>query len=226
MNLYQIKNVLFLFIAFSVAILLAVYACSGDTGYKPVDFSERRVVKRPVGQTSDSSQLKVAVAAVISPKETFVYYRQLLDYLAHHLGRNVQLIQRKTYSEINELFPKGQIDLAFICSGPYAVSKDPMTHDLLVSVLREVDVAVERVIITDVRTSTYYAELVLSDGEDTRTLDCRPSDAIAIALRTRSAILIPEDLLDRLDEQRKDSGVELSPGAGSTFADHGDSTVH
>ncbi|MBN1460703.1 MAG: bifunctional nuclease family protein, partial [Armatimonadetes bacterium] len=51
----------------------------------------------------------------------------------------------------------------------------PMTHDLLVSVLREVDVSVERVIITDVRTNTYYAELVLSDGEDTRTLDCRPS---------------------------------------------------
>lgn len=102
----------------------------------------------------------------------------------------------------------------------------PMTHDLLVSVLREVDVSVERVIITDVRTNTYYAELVLSDGEDTRTLDCRPSDAIAIALRTRSAILIPEELLDRLDEQRKDSGVELSPGTGATFADHGDSTVH
>lgn len=102
----------------------------------------------------------------------------------------------------------------------------PMTHDLLVSVLREVDVAVERVIITDVRTNTYYAELVLSDGEDRRTLDCRPSDAIAIALRTRSAILIPEELLDRLDEQRKDSGVELSPGTGATFADQGDSTVH
>jgi len=102
----------------------------------------------------------------------------------------------------------------------------PMTHDLLVSVLREVDVTVERVLITDVRTNTYYAELVLSDGEDTRTLDCRPSDAIAIALRTRSPILIPEELLDRLDEQRKDSGVELSPGAGATFADQGDSTIH
>ena len=124
MKFYQIKNALFLFIAFSIAILLAVYACSGDTGYKPVDFSERRVVKRPVGQTSDSSQLKVAVAAVISPKETFVYYRHLLDYIAKHLGRDIQLIQRKTYSEINELFPKGQIDLAFICSGPYAISRE------------------------------------------------------------------------------------------------------
>jgi phosphonate transport system substrate-binding protein len=104
-------------------ILLFIYAC-GETGYKNVDFSDRVAVKRPTEQTNDSSQLRVAVAAVISPKETFVYYRQLLDYIGRHLGRNTQLIQRKTYSEINELFPKGQIDLAFICSGPYAVSKE------------------------------------------------------------------------------------------------------
>jgi phosphonate transport system substrate-binding protein len=108
-----------------LAILLFIYACSGETtSYKSVDFSERVLVKRPAGQTYDLTQLRVAVAAVISPKETFVYYRQLLDYIGHKLGRKVQLIQRKTYSEINELFPKGQIDLAFICSGPYAVSKD------------------------------------------------------------------------------------------------------
>ena len=37
---------------------------------------------------------------------------------------SVQLIQRKTYDEINELFPKGQIDLAFICTGPYAAWKN------------------------------------------------------------------------------------------------------
>jgi phosphonate transport system substrate-binding protein len=121
---YQTKNTRFPFITLCFAIFLFIYACSGETGYKSVDFSDRVAVKRPAGQTPDSSQLRVAVAAVISPKETFVYYRQLLDYIGHHLGRNTQLIQRKTYSEINELFPKGQIDLAFICSGPYAVSKE------------------------------------------------------------------------------------------------------
>ena len=62
----------------------------------------------------------MAVAAMFSPKETFVCYRQLLDYIAGELGRDIQLIQRKTYGEINELLGKGDIDLAFICSGPYA----------------------------------------------------------------------------------------------------------
>ena len=123
MMVYKSKDNYYPFIRLFCAILLFIYAC-GDTGYKPVDFSDRVAVKRPTGRSRDASQLRVAVAAVISPKETFVYYRQLLDYIGHHLGRNTHLIQRKTYSEINELFPKGQIDLAFICSGPYAVSKE------------------------------------------------------------------------------------------------------
>ena len=51
---------------------------------------------------------KGAVAAMISPKETFGYYRQLLDYIGEKLGRDVQFIQRKTYGEI--------IDISYNCS--------------------------------------------------------------------------------------------------------------
>ena len=76
-------------------------------------------------------QLKVAVAAIISPKETFAYYRQLLDYIGQKLGHEIQFIQRKTYGEINELLAKGQIDLAFICSGPYVVGKEKHGFELL-----------------------------------------------------------------------------------------------
>ncbi|MGD8715047.1 MAG: phosphate/phosphite/phosphonate ABC transporter substrate-binding protein [Desulfobacterales bacterium] len=76
-------------------------------------------------------QLKVAVAAIISPKETFAYYRQLLDYIGQKLGREIQFIQRKTYGEINELLARGRIDLAFICSGPYVVGKEKHGFELL-----------------------------------------------------------------------------------------------
>jgi phosphonate transport system substrate-binding protein len=68
---------------------------------------------------------------MISPKETFGYYRQILDYIGRHLGRPVHLIQRKTYAEINELFGKNQIDLGFICSGPYATQKETYGFELL-----------------------------------------------------------------------------------------------
>ncbi len=100
----------------------------------------------------------------------------------------------------------------------------PMTHDLIVSILREVQVQVERVRISDMQGNTYYAMLELRDGDDTASIDCRPSDAIAVALRARASIYIDEDLLDRLDEQRKDSGIELSPG--TMVVEPGEPTVH
>ena len=77
-----------------------------DADVRIIDFSKTVAVEQPGKQQSENPYLKVAVAAMISPKDTFVYYRQLLDYIGRNLGRDVQFIQRKTYSEINELLGK------------------------------------------------------------------------------------------------------------------------
>jgi phosphonate transport system substrate-binding protein len=61
---------------------------------------------------------------MISPQETVVHYHQLLEYLAGNMDKSVQLVQRRTYGEMNKLIGAGKIDLAFICSGPYATGKD------------------------------------------------------------------------------------------------------
>ena len=68
--------------------------------------------------------LRVAVAAMISPKETAIYYQELIDYLAAKIYHDVELIQRKTYGEVNELLAKRRIDLAFICTGPFVTGAD------------------------------------------------------------------------------------------------------
>ncbi len=111
--------------------LLILPGCNRDTDVQVVDFNKTIPASRPDNRASDTQPLKVAVGAMISPKETFVYYRQLLDYIGAKLGRNVELVQRKTYSEINELVGKGQIDLAFICSGPYISGKEKYGFELL-----------------------------------------------------------------------------------------------
>ncbi|MGD9235518.1 MAG: phosphate/phosphite/phosphonate ABC transporter substrate-binding protein [Desulfobacterales bacterium] len=128
---FIIKNHLFISGLVMSAALSLLYACGSETDIRVVDFSKTVVVEKPGKKPSENSTIKVAVAAMISPKDTFVYYRQLLDYIGHHLDRDVQFIQRKTYGEINELLGNSQIDLAFICSGPYVVGKKKFGFELL-----------------------------------------------------------------------------------------------
>jgi phosphonate transport system substrate-binding protein len=114
-----------------VFFLIAVSGCTGDGDSRLVDFGKTIEVARPETPATDRSHLRVAVAAMVSPKETFVHYRELLTYLGEKLNQKVDLVQRKTYSEINELLEKGDIDLAFLCSGPYATEKDKRAVELL-----------------------------------------------------------------------------------------------
>ena len=113
------------------SIIAFVLGCQAETEYKRVDFSVVLPVAHPQSQPGDQKILRVAVAAMISPKETFIYYREMLDYLGRHSGHSIQLIQRKTYDEVNALFPQGEVDLAFICTGPYAASRDKYGFEAL-----------------------------------------------------------------------------------------------
>src|SRR6188508_3083067 len=61
----------------------------------------------------------------------------------------------------------------------------PMTHDLLRNVIQDLDASVQKVVVYDLQENTYYALIYLSLRGDTVTVDARPSDAIALALRTR-----------------------------------------
>lgn len=73
----------------------------------------------------------------------------------------------------------------------------PLTHDLMHDIFDELGVRVERVVITDLKDSTYFAELVLSYGDKALILDSRPSDAIAIALRSSAPIYVAQQVLDQ-----------------------------
>ena len=75
----------------------------------------------------------------------------------------------------------------------------PMTHDLIVQILDTLGVDVEKVIITDLREGTYFAEIALKDGRKRHRIDARPSDAIAIAVRLDVPILASPDLLTPID---------------------------
>jgi phosphonate transport system substrate-binding protein len=144
--------------AMVVALLLLPFGCGGDPDTVILDFSETIPMARPGENASVSPVIRVAVAAMVSPKETYAYYHQLLDYLGKRAGRHVQFIQKKTYGEVNELIGKGQIDLAFICSGPYAMGGQKYGFDILATPL--------------VRRSPFYnAYLITNENSDILRLE-------------------------------------------------------
>ncbi len=72
----------------------------------------------------------------------------------------------------------------------------PLTHDLAKDMLDTLGVTVERVIITELRSSTYYAELHLLQGETHTVVSSRPSDAVAIAVRTEAPLFVSDELME------------------------------
>jgi bifunctional DNase/RNase len=72
----------------------------------------------------------------------------------------------------------------------------PMTHDLLRNVIQDLDASVQKVVVYDLQENTYYALIYLSLRGDTVTVDARPSDAIALALRTRAPIFVEDAVID------------------------------
>ena len=72
----------------------------------------------------------------------------------------------------------------------------PMTHDLLRNVITDLDGQVDRVVVCDLKDNTFYAIIHLTVRGERVAVDARPSDAIALALRTRSPILVDEQVID------------------------------
>jgi bifunctional DNase/RNase len=73
----------------------------------------------------------------------------------------------------------------------------PLTHDLMIDIFSELGVRVQRVVITELKDSTYYAELILSSGDKAIIMDSRPSDAIGIALRASAPIFVANQVLEQ-----------------------------
>lgn len=72
----------------------------------------------------------------------------------------------------------------------------PMTHDLLKNMLNEMGGSIESVQITDLKENTYYALIHVTVGGRSLSIDSRPSDAIALALRTKSPIYVAKGVLE------------------------------
>jgi bifunctional DNase/RNase len=72
----------------------------------------------------------------------------------------------------------------------------PLTHDLLVSIIEGLDTKIERVMIDDLDNGVFYARLIIKQNGGEHEFDARPSDSIALAIRTRAPVYVSEAVME------------------------------
>lgn len=97
----------------------------------------------------------------------------------------------------------------------------PMTHDLMRDTIQLLGGKVERIVIADLRDNTYFATVVLTQGRHTIDVDARPSDAIALALRTQAPILCEGAVITQA-QAKHEAAESQAPAASEEDVDRGE----
>jgi len=84
----------------------------------------------------------------------------------------------------------------------------PMTHDLTKAILDSVDAKIISIVVTDLKDNTYYAKVHLLYGDSEYSVDSRPSDAIALALRSDAPIFANEEVMRKQNSEELDRWLE------------------
>lgn len=171
-----------------LVLVLVVFlsACADDADSGPfVDLG----IRQPVTTDAQSDDvLRVAVAAVLSPEANLQSYVGLADYLSEHLERPVELVQRRTYAEINDLVARGAVDLAFVCTSAFVVGSDRGEMELLV--------------VPEVGGETlYYSTVIISSSSDRSLFDDLRGASFAFTdPMSNSGRAYPTFLVQQMDE--------------------------
>ncbi len=114
-------------------LLLLLVGCNNQENIPYIQLSEAGELSNFEPGEPTRLPLRVAVAAVISPRATLESYQPMVDYLSSRLDRPVDLIQRGTYAETNDLIRSGAVDLAFVCGGAFVEGERDFGMELLVA---------------------------------------------------------------------------------------------
>ncbi|MBI4317578.1 MAG: phosphate/phosphite/phosphonate ABC transporter substrate-binding protein [Chloroflexi bacterium] len=115
-----------------LAVIIASVGCSGPQ-YQQIRLADEQSEQQYVTSQRGIVPIRVAVAGVLSPRETRRGYQELISYIGEKLGRPVELVQRRTYAEINDLVRSGGVDLAFVCGGAFIEGEKDFGMELLLA---------------------------------------------------------------------------------------------
>lgn len=115
-----------------IALVAGIVGCEQSEDIQKISLQKsERIHIQPAPAEKDHA-LKIAVSAMISPTETFLFYKEILNYISDKTSLSVQLVQRETYEEVNTLLKENKLDAAFICTGAYVKGHDDSGMELLV----------------------------------------------------------------------------------------------
>ena len=98
-----------------------------------VNISQIQQTNDVIDEVTDDNLLRIAISGVLSPSKTLEYYQELLTYIGHRIDRDVILILKPTYAEINDLIESRRVDLAFVCTLAYVEGKEKFGMEILVA---------------------------------------------------------------------------------------------
>jgi phosphonate transport system substrate-binding protein len=128
---------------------------------------------------------------MITPKEGFMYYKKFLDYIGHRLGRKVKFIDKESYIVINDMLESGDIDVAFICPGPYVDGHEKFDMELLVAPKAYGD-------------TVYYSYIIAHKDSSIKSFeDLRGKKFAFTDPLSNTGKLVPTYLLSRMQESPK-----------------------
>lgn len=169
-------------------LLVLTVACDRTSDTPRIDLSKRadpvRLAVRPA-----SDHLRVAIGGMITPREGFAYYRQFLDHLEEKLGRKIDLVDREGYEEINDLVRTGEVDIAFVCGGPYVDGHAAFGMELMAAPVAYGD-------------TVYYSYIIVPRNSPARDLkDLRGKSFAFTDPLSNSGKLVPTYMLARMGEK-------------------------
>jgi bifunctional DNase/RNase len=94
----------------------------------------------------------------------------------------------------------------------------PLTHDLIATIFDRLEIEIARVVVSDLIDNTFYASLYLLHNNKEFHIDCRPSDAIAVAIRVKAPVFVQEEVLAKQDQSTIDQWLKnLGESGGTEF---------
>ena len=92
----------------------------------------------------------------------------------------------------------------------------PLTHDLIATIFDRLEIEIARVVVSDLIDNTFFASLYLLHNDKEFHIDCRPSDAIAVAIRVKAPVFVQEEVLAKQDQSTIDQWLKNLGESGGT----------